>query len=550
VNAGWMRALLLATTTLLACSHQDELEALAEKRMLVPKPTPSAPSPVSEVCLTVLGPTPGVRLGPAQDAVPSTPAVDVALSVRVAPSCTASALKVGLCQRDPAGNPIAPEQWSPDTLMVEPGREYGPTVALPLTQGPYLPCAYLDQVYAVPVERVCEGAELLCPSDSGCYADTQTNPKRCGASCTECPGTADGEPVCSAGACGITCAQGFRDEARKCRARPACKGLEKACRGDDCCAIDLIDEGAGQPLKVKRGYDKSDSAEGLPEFQSADSVAVTVSPFWMDRYEVTVARFRRFVDAYEGWRAADNPKEGYGAHPAVATSGWPIGWSTPGVIEGFAKPIYVRPASRADLIASITKASCAGTTTWSEAAGPTDNMPINCVNYWLAYLYCIWDGESTSSRLPTEAEWNAAAAGGDQQRAYPWSEPPASRDIKGKAEFGFGDRLPFEVGASVDGRGRWKTLDLAGNVWEWVRDSSAPPTDGPSHYVDDLSDPIELLGDYDPATWKVLRGGSFKDFSCPTCEPQARLRTSAREVLRPYNSYNDTGIRCVRTYRN
>jgi sulfatase modifying factor 1 len=175
------------------------------------------------------------------------------------------------------------------------------------------------------------------------------------------------------------------------------------------------------------------------------------------------------------------------------------------------------------------------------------------VSFWVAYLYCMWDGDGTTSRLPTEAEWNAAAAGGDQQRAYPWSSPDyASREIEGRAEYKLGDRLPFAVGASLRGAGRWGTQDLAGNVWEWVRDvgAEAVSASGMFRYIDDPSDPVDLTGEVlDPETPHVLRGGSFKDFGCTECEPQARLRTPVREVLRPYNAYNDVGFRCARSYR-
>jgi hypothetical protein len=50
------------------------------------------------------------------------------------------------------------------------------------------------------------------------------------------------------------------------------------------------------------------------------------------------------------------------------------------------------------------------------------NLPMNCMNWYEAFAFCAWDG----GRLPTEAEWNYAAAGGDQQRAYPWSSPPGA----------------------------------------------------------------------------------------------------------------------------
>src|SRR5213076_223676 len=52
-------------------------------------------------------------------------------------------------------------------------------------------------------------------------------------------------------------------------------------------------------------------------------------------------------------------------------------------------------------------------------------LPITCATWFELYALCIWDG----GFLPTEAEWNYAAAGGNEQRAYPWSSPSSSLTI-------------------------------------------------------------------------------------------------------------------------
>ncbi|WP_438023210.1 formylglycine-generating enzyme family protein [Sorangium sp. So ce233] len=48
--------------------------------------------------------------------------------------------------------------------------------------------------------------------------------------------------------------------------------------------------------------------------------------------------------------------------------------------------------------------------------GENEARPIRCVSWSVAFAFCAWDG----GRLPTEAEWNHASAGGSEQREYPW----------------------------------------------------------------------------------------------------------------------------------
>jgi formylglycine-generating enzyme required for sulfatase activity len=184
---------------------------------------------------------------------------------------------------------------------------------------------------------------------------------------------------------------------------------------------------------------------------------VTVSSFALDTFEITVGRFRKFIEFLAnnpGWQ----PAKGAGAHPLIANTGWNQGgWSVvfPGVSE-------LRRQLKCDSNYSV----------WTDAEGADENRPITCINWYEAFAFCAWDG----GRLPTEAEWEYAATGGDDNRPYPWGnqEPDCTYATfyNGYSCAG-GSRLTSTVGSTPKGNGRWGQRDLAGNVWEWVLDTAS-----------------------------------------------------------------------------
>src|SRR5262245_28154054 len=59
--------------------------------------------------------------------------------------------------------------------------------------------------------------------------------------------------------------------------------------------------------------------------------------------------------------------------------------------------------------------------TWTNNPEVSENKLMNCVTWYEAMEFCIWNGGYS----PTELEWHYAASKGIEYRAYPWSVPPA-----------------------------------------------------------------------------------------------------------------------------
>jgi formylglycine-generating enzyme required for sulfatase activity len=175
--------------------------------------------------------------------------------------------------------------------------------------------------------------------------------------------------------------------------------------------------------------------------------------------------------------------------------------------------------------------------TWTASPSSKENLPIDCVNWYEAYAFCIWDG----GFLPSEAEWQYAAAGGIQQRRYPWgsTEPGTANQYAiynyyypsgdgGIANFmGVSNIAP--VGTAMLGVGLWGQLDLYGNMWQWVLDWSAT-------YVNPCTDCGYVTGSFG----RILRGGGFDNDGSLLLPPN-------RSYMDPAFRAHQNSFRCART---
>jgi formylglycine-generating enzyme required for sulfatase activity len=245
------------------------------------------------------------------------------------------------------------------------------------------------------------------------------------------------------------------------------------------------------------------------------SYPATVSAFRLDKYEVTVGRFRQFIAAYPG----SQPAAGSGVDRHVAADpGWNASWNGSTFL----------PATQA---AFETNVRCT-IPAWQNYTVGDDNLPMNCIDWYEAYAFCIWDG----GRLPTELEWNYAAAGGSEQRPYPWSTSPTDQTISpAYAVYAPAATVYADVGSTSPlGDGRWGQADLAGNVMEWVADWREP-------YPAACSDcAFVTLTQILPGEYRMTRGGSAGDSSYYQL-------TSTRWYWNGPNFRTDViGVRCAR----
>lgn len=226
-------------------------------------------------------------------------------------------------------------------------------------------------------------------------------------------------------------------------------------------------------MGCKKGRDTDCSDDEKPAH------SVTLSDFYMGKYEVTVKEYLAFADDtksnYPEWLEAGNKH-----HIETGTNAY------------YKNMGYSRNAS---------------------------NLPIVGISWDNAVAYCKWLSEKTGKnyRLPTEAEWEYAARGGQSSRNYLYAGSNNIDEVawydtnSGITTHAIGAKKANELGI----------YDMSGNVWEWC-------SDGYGAYVSTTQ--TNPTGDTASAL-RVLRGGSW--FKYPQdCRVANRLSNapSNREV--------------------
>jgi serine/threonine-protein kinase len=162
------------------------------------------------------------------------------------------------------------------------------------------------------------------------------------------------------------------------------------------------------------------------------------------------------------------------------------------------------------------------------------NHPVVYVTWGKVYSYCTWLADETGwdVRLPSEAQWEKAASWdpvAEVKYRYPWGDDDPTPTLLNYQPTGLGRTTP--VGSYPLGASPYGTLDMAGNVWEWVAD----------WYDQDYYDVTD--GATDPTgpatgTHHVMRGGSY-GYSAH------KARTTHRDAGTTRASGAGLGFRCI-----
>jgi len=249
-------------------------------------------------------------------------------------------------------------------------------------------------------------------------------------------------------------------------------------------------------MYVPRGVFMMGSPDGEGDSSEHPRHKVYLDGYYVGKYEVTNAQFKRFVDSTGYVTDAEKKGEGYGL---TSKDGSKWGW-----VKGL---------------------------DWREPRYPGDSIsermdhPVVQISWNDAKAYADW----ARLRLPTEAEWEKAARGGTDTR-YWWANG-ASHDYANCNGVGGKDRWDTTSPVGSFPANGYGLYDTAGNVYEWCSDWYAK-----AYY---RSSPARNPAGPSPTEFRVVRGGSWLN-------SPASMRSACRIKRTPGYWSADLGFRCAR----
>jgi formylglycine-generating enzyme len=302
-------------------------------------------------------------------------------------------------------------------------------------------------------------------------------------------------------------------------------------------------------VEIPAGRFRMGSAEFYPE--EGPVREVEVDGFAIERHQVTVAQFNRFVEETGYVTVAERPPDPADypdADPLLLVPGSAVFHPTPGPVP-LDDPSY--------WWSYVPGAS------WRHPWGPnSDNSerqdhPVTHVASEDAEAYAAW----ADTTLPTEAQWEYAARGGLDGAVFAWGDEQEP-DGEVMANFWQGD-FPWRNTGAKGWRGTspvglfpangYGLFDMTGNVWEWTTDYFSPrgagaeevqspccvPPRNPRVETPDASYDVGRPGEHIPR--RVVKGGSH------LCAPSycLRYRPAARQPEAVDTSTSHIGFRCI-----